>query len=527
MVAVAYNGIQEPSTWPPDTVEAGSDPLPVPYLAQPPRLISIDIGRQLFVDDFLIEFTNLRRNFHAAKVHEAAPILSPQTKLELNGGHCPLAAPFNDGVWFDPFDDKFKIWYHAGWFDGTALATSSDGLHWERPDLDVVPGTNAVMAHPPGHRRDGATVWLDSDSEPDSRFKMFMYWRWAKGQSGRMYASADGIHFRDLGPTSTCGDNTTFFHNPFRGKYVFSIRQGWNKRARSYYEHADFNSAGAWPEGADSKWARVDRLDRPDPFIGNPPQLYDLNAVAYESILLGAWAIYYGPENPVAAFLGKPKINDLQLGYSRDGFHWHRPERKAFIPSSRQWGSWDYGYIHAAGGVCLVVGDELWFYYAAFSGQSPRLKPGETGLFEQENAMYAGGHTGLATLRRDGFASMQGGNEEGVLATRLLTFTGSHLFVNVQTAAGELKVELLDEHGRVLEPFARSLCNPIRLDATKVEVCWQGVADLSQLQNRPVQFRFYLRSGQLYSFWVSPSQRGESMGYVAAGGPGLLGSRDI
>ena len=58
----------------------------------------------------------------------ASPILSPSTELELNQGRCPLAAPFNDGVWYDPADEQFKMWYHAGWFDGTALATSSDGL---------------------------------------------------------------------------------------------------------------------------------------------------------------------------------------------------------------------------------------------------------------------------------------------------------------------------------------------------------------------------------------------------------------
>ena len=68
-----------------------------------------------------------------------------------------------------PGDDTFKLWYHAGWFDGTALATSSDGLNWERPTLDVVPGTNAVIEHPPDWRRDGALVWLDADAEPPER----------------------------------------------------------------------------------------------------------------------------------------------------------------------------------------------------------------------------------------------------------------------------------------------------------------------------------------------------------------------
>ena len=70
-----YNGIQRPDEWPPRTIEPGGDPLPVPYLANPPRVMPIDIGRQLFVDDFLIEHTTLRRVYHAAKVHEAAPVL--------------------------------------------------------------------------------------------------------------------------------------------------------------------------------------------------------------------------------------------------------------------------------------------------------------------------------------------------------------------------------------------------------------------------------------------------------------------
>ncbi len=37
---------------------------------------------------------------------------------------------------------------------------------------------------------------------------------------------------------------------------------------------------------------------------------------------------------------------------------------------------------------------------------------------------------------------------------------------------------------------------------------------------------FYLEGGRLYSFWVAPTQRGESRGYVAAGGPAFSGPMD-
>ncbi len=39
------------------------EPMTVPYLQSPPSLIPIDVGRQLFVDDFLIEKTDLERTF--------------------------------------------------------------------------------------------------------------------------------------------------------------------------------------------------------------------------------------------------------------------------------------------------------------------------------------------------------------------------------------------------------------------------------------------------------------------------------
>lgn len=526
--ASLYNGLAAPAAWPPRHIEAGGDPLPVPYLAHPPRVIPIDVGRQLFVDDFLVEYTTLRRVYHAAQVHEASPVLWPETDLELNRRHCPVAAPFNDGVWYDPEDGMFKLWYQAGWFDGTALAVSTDGLHWQRPALDVVPGTNAVIAHPPGHRRDGALVWRDPYAAAAERFKMFIYWRWANRHAGHIYTSDDGIHWDDQGPTSACGDNSSFFYNPFRRTFVFSIRESWDRRARSYHEHAEFAQAARWGDGEQVPWARVDRLDRPDPFLGLRPQLYDLNAVGYESILLGALAIFHGPENPDAAHLSRPKINDLQLAYSRDGFHWHRPCRTPFIAASRRWGDWNYGYVHAAGGICLVMDDELWFYYGAFSGQGSILKPGETGdAYPQDNAMYAGGHTGLAILRRDGFASMEAGPQGGVLATRLVTFRGRYLFVNVNSAAGALQVEVVDEQGAVIRPFSRDNCRTVATDATRVQVVWSQSDDLSVLAGKPVQFRFHLRNGKLFSFWVSPSAKGTSGGFLAAGGRGLQSPEDI
>jgi hypothetical protein len=62
---VLYNGIELPSPWPPRLSEfptsVAKDPPTPPYLQAPPAVIPIDLGRQMWVDDFLIAESTLKR----------------------------------------------------------------------------------------------------------------------------------------------------------------------------------------------------------------------------------------------------------------------------------------------------------------------------------------------------------------------------------------------------------------------------------------------------------------------------------
>lgn len=493
----------------------------------------IDTGRQLFVDDYLIAQTSLRRTFHKPRVHEASPILKPESALEMNNGYCPIACPFQDGVFFDPQDRLYKIWYQAGWFDGTAYAYSEDGIKWVRPNLDIEPGTNRVLPRRDPYERDGAGVWLDQEtSNPAERFKMFVYhrqhdaaqFRYAQlqpgpvvGAGGSVYTSPDGIHWNERAATGVCGDNTNFFYNPFRKTWFYSIRTSNQRgRARSYRECADFVRGAGWTRDDVIFFAGADDRDPPDPALGYPTQLYNVDAVAYESLMLGVFAIHKGPPNEICAQGGFPKITDLMLGYSRDGIHWNRPDRTPFLACSQKPGTWDRGYLHASGGVCLIAGDELRFYFGAFSGISPRLG----------GHMYAGGSTGLATLRRDGFASMDAGASGGTLTTKPLSFQGRHLFLNAAADRGAVEVAVIGPDGTAIQPFTIANCRSIRADATRMKVSWKGAHDLAAFRGRPIRFRFHIRDARLFSFWVSPEASGASHGFVAAGGPGFTGPKD-
>ena len=138
----------------------------------------------------------------------------------------------------------------------------------------------------------------------------------------------------------------------------------------------------------------------------------------------------------------------------------------------------------------------------------------------------AGCSTGVAFLRRDGFASMDAGDAAGTLTTRPLLFPGKHLFVNADTTGGQLRAEVLDRDGKVIAPFTKDNCQPLKADSTLAEITWKGTANLSALAGQPVRLRFHLNSGALYAFWVSPDENGASRGYVAAGGPAFTGPMD-
>ena len=513
---VLYNGIRLPAEWPPRLPPPTEKPMPVPYLADPPEVVPIDVGRQLFVDDFLIEKTDLARTFHRPEYHTGNPVVTPDKAWEKQG-RAPFAAVFSDGVWYDPAERLFKMWYMASIFAGTACATSRDGLRWEKPALDAVEaGTNLVDRR----RRDSSTVWLDwMENDPNRRWKMAT----ATVRDGRrgwflsVHASPDGIRWGDpIAESSPIGDRTTIFYNPFRRVWVYGIRSsGPRGRQRQYREHPDLVAGATWRDDDRYEWAASDGLDprNPNPeFKGLAPQLYNLDAVAYESLMLGLFAVWQGPNNSECAKRGIHKRNEVLLGFSRDGFHWHRPDRERFLAATEKEGSWRWGNVQSCGGGCLVVGDRLYFY---FSGRA------------LTSAFWDGAaSTGLAFLRRDGFASMDAGETEGTLTTRPVTFNGKQMFVNADCDGGSLAVEVLDSGGKVIEPFTRANCSPVSADKTLVAVTWKGAEDLAAVRGRPVRLRFHLTRGSLYAFWVSPDASGASHGYVAAGGPGFTGPTD-
>lgn len=502
-----------------------NQPLPVPYLESSPEVVDINRGRQLFTDDFLIDRagTQMHRAYHRPVKYSGNPVFFPESPEETGPDFPPCAIAKSGGVWFDDRDQLFKMWYMTGYLGYAALATSEDGIHWKRPAQDVVPGTNLIL--PKDVHPDSGSVVIDHTAEdPQERYKMLV--REPNSDQpllvdfpGRLFTSADGIHWTEKGATGPMHDRSTMFYNPLKKEWVQSIRMVHPVAVRCRYHFADRNflKSGEWTSETMIPWLRADCMDN-GKFL--PAQLYNFDAIAYESILIGFHQILHGPNNRVGEESGLPKLTELYLSTSRDGFHWHRTDRTPFIPARREYGSWEYGYVESSAGMCLIVGDELWIYYSAYAGDPKRITSDW-----KTNGTYANGAIGLAKLRRDGFVSMRPSIPECPLLTRPLRFDGSRLFINAGTAGSRLSVQVIDAQGKPLPGLSHDDCIGFEGNSTCAEVKWKD-RDLRGLGDAKIRLQLRMDRGDLFAFWITNSPDGKSGGYNAAGGPGLTGARD-
>lgn len=395
------------------------------------------------------------------------------------------------------------MWYMAA-NDATCYAESADGINWTKPVLDVEAGTNIVRR---GTVRDASSIWIDKTGN-GARYKMFEVAGGAGKWAYHYLTSTDGVHWRDQQAASgSVADRSTVFYSPFRNVWAWSMRHNvrvnstdpYTVRARDYMEDTDPAAGNKnakasldcfWfgPWQSEQKWAQ--NMDN-----DGAPGIYNHDAMPYESIMLGFFSVWQGPENDVCNTLGMIKRNQIMVGYSRDGgYSYQRDDMSPFIAIDETAGSYRGGNLQSAIGSPIIVGDKLYFYFSAR---------------KMENKVEVT-TTGLATLRRDGFASMSG---SGLIVTQPMLFDGNTLWVNARIG-GSLKVEILDSNGNVLNDYTTTLSTA---DACAIKVV-DGIDGI--VKNKAVSLRFTANDCDIYSFWVG-DDTGHSNGYTAGGGPGL------
>jgi hypothetical protein len=435
---------------------------------------------ELLLDDHLVASKeNVVRTYHAFKKHPGNPIIVSDQPWE--GGMIRV-----NGVLPNEAGDGYRMWYSC-WTIAkdpdkghTLYALSQDGFHWEKPKLGLMPwkvngskenniiGGGGWVMHTPG------------DADPTHAYKAVG----AKGGNYFFKSSPDGIHWETLskGSIFSAGDTCRVMWDPLAGKYrgyakLNATVSGLRRRAIGYSEGTGFES---WPrmrlimapDDFDDRWAKPGSVQR--------THFYVCPVVAYQSMYIGFLAIFRA-EDEEGYFHG-PIYTELVT--SRDGVHWLREEGdRPPILDCGPAPSWDHGMNSVAS--LLAVGDELRLYYAGYDGLHDYL-PFHAAI-------------GVATLRKDGFASLDGGDNPGTLTTKRLKGLRGKLHLNCEAGAGLLQVEVLDANDNVVPGYKKTDCNEPRRDGVDQVVTWAEHEELPA-GDAPLRLRFHLKNVALYAF---------------------------
>eukprot|EP01043_Picozoa_sp_COSAG02_P010706 COSAG02_NODE_381_length_23450_cov_65.782493_22_plen_281_part_01 len=275
-----WNGICLPPSWPPN-VELNRTVVVPPYLSSmKPAAINCTVGRQLFVDDFLIQQSSgLRTVYHSPSYDNHNPTIAPTEDWELDstpyyGG---FASAFSGGAFWNPDEQRYELFYKCG--NSFCVAYSVDATNWTKPKLHennfpVCKGKpcNVIM----DSNFDGATVWLDLDTKNISQ-RYIMASGPNLGNTGHktsglgLYTSPNGTSWSYEGQTGQIQDRSSIYKDALRNRWVYSIKASGPPsspgRTRRYWESSgpDVLQGRAW--GSISAKAPVAR--------GDPPQWLD------------------------------------------------------------------------------------------------------------------------------------------------------------------------------------------------------------------------------------------------------------
>ena len=468
--------------------------------AGPEDPLSIGVRKQLFVDDHIVaRKVNLtRRQGVVEKENGARPIMEP------NEREYTLYFGVYSTVLRD--DDRFKMWYLATNrpdYD-VGYAESRDGIHWERPDVGRDGRDNFVFR---GH---GFSCFIDpSEEDPDHRYKAGYgpAGPFVKSQKSIHLAhSPDGIQWTPYNEGKTVLPRDWIPHPHIEGRRCLPASDthnqlNWDDEAGVYRIFTRDIYEGP-QEGHERKISRGSRtMINPDvkadptgwtlvrswEFDREGPDEYKYRQV----YALTDW-MYQGIHFALMSVMRSGGLIDCYIGTSRDAAHWDLSwvyAGQPFIPPGPE-GSFD-----AAGAFpfsqIVTWKDRHWLYYGAM----------DRGHKDLENRMSIG----LATLRLDGFVSLEAGPEPGTISTRPFELEGRELELNIDASRGAVAVEVQDVEGRPLPGFAMADCQEIKgIDELRLQPGWAEGADLASLKGRVIQLKFELRNADLYAFKINP-----------------------
>jgi hypothetical protein len=395
---------------------------------------------------------------------------------------------------------------------GVCYAESTDGIHWERPDLGLVAfrgsQRNNLVAGPCG------VPALNPKGSPDERFMGLVE------VGGRLHVavSPDGLRWtRKPQPCLPfCADtNNQLIYDPETDRYLALLRgfPGRRTTVRCEVEHLDqtpwpFAEHGHPPDGTGCRYITDELPIALDVDADDPPLPgLDINHISAHRYGPGTWlgfpALFRkyppagldraGREGHRFFAQGNDGTWETQLAVSRDGRHWARPDRTAYLGPGL-FGAPDGGLNSLYGVGMICRGDEVYQYGQAQCITHGIFEPGERGGV---GAIYR------FVQLRDRFIGAVAGPRGGRLLTEPFRWPGGELTLNLDCGGlGEASVEVRAADGAPLPGYTHADCDRVDLNHLRHAVAWRGRTTRTLPAGSTVRLDLRLQSARLVSLRI-------------------------
>lgn len=435
--------------------------------------------------------------------------LTPRAEERVLAFDKPWEGPFSGYVTalHDPQLGEFRLYYRGHWpafgvgsehpfsHAGQCLcvATSADGIHWQRPQLDLhplpeAPRNNILLLDRFPHTHN-FTPFLDSrPGVPEhERYKALAG---GEPEAGLVaYASADGLRWRLLQPEAVItGEGfdsmNVAFWSAHEQCYVAYARTwtgpdgtGWRTISRCTSE--DFRHWTPLREMAYGPGGRVHYYtNQTHPYPGAPHHYLGLAARFMEGCAVVADA---DAADLAVHSRYRGDCSDAVLLTSRGGWRYQRSFHEAVIRPQAGPEHWTSRSNYPALGVLPTGPRELSVYLNQ--------------CFAQHRA-----HVQRYSYERDRLACFEAGHRPGELLSHPLIVEGSELRLNLATAAaGWAQVELQSAEGTSMPGFCLDDCLPLIGNGDALPVRWRTGADLAALAGQPLRLRIRLQEARLHA----------------------------
>ena len=475
---------------------------------------------ELFLDNRMLDVTpGVSRRLHQPKKHPLNPVIRCDRWCEGNN-----IQPYT--TMYDHGDRLFKMWARAGsdwksgFVDGHAAYmlyfTSTDGVHWEKPDLGVmdIAGrrdhniifTSDTVSSTDAAASQGKTRFVALGAPMRPQGKKAFFWSVNRHPNPRdasekfvalaivqdhrrgahVVTSPDGIHWscanapfwQTPNDVSSKGDDCLMhlIYDKLKQRWVlyrriipeFSERMIADESDRERKAVDRYYRSYAYAESADLReWKNhqfILSMDADDPA---DTELYQFACHQFGQIYVGYMSVFY---------LRHPQPIDIQLATSRDGLNFTRVcvVGRTLHPIGNRRILRLHGAMACSQPEPIVVDDTVYIYYAACNfPHSVDVERTDPGILKCGAA--------LATFKRDRFASLETSSRDSGpcrIVTKPFTVGHSRLFLNAATwMKGSVRVEALTRDWQPIPGYTEQEAREIQGDALDHPVRWKDNAD--------------------------------------------------